>query len=922
MQAIDPLSSGPHGSSGLPTDPKARWQRLSPLLDELLDMEATARAARLAALRDLEPELAAELERLLAQDAELEAQGFLAQPALPPTLSAVVALPGQTVGAYRLEREIGHGGMGSVWLARRTDGRFEGQVAIKFLTTGLLGQGDAARFAREGQILARLTHPHIARLIDAGVAQDGLQPYLVLEYVEDGLPIDRFCESRQLDTAQRITLFLDVLAAVAHAHNRLILHRDLKPGNILVDRQGQVKLLDFGIAKLLGDSTQPAEATELTRQAGRAFTPQFAAPEQVQGGEVSTATDVYALGVLLYLLLSGGKHPTAGATRVEAQALDRLRAVVEEEPKRLSDQLRIQGDARRARELRGDLDTICAKALKKRPSERYENAAALAEDLRRWLQHEPIAARPDSRSYRLAKFLRRHYLGVAAGSVAVLGLSTGIGLALWKAHEAQTQRTQAEGLIEFMLGDLRKKLEPVGRLDVLDAVGDKALGYYNAQDLARSDADSLGRRARALHLMGEIAEKRGRLDEAYRMFREATASTGELMARAPGDGQRLFDHAQSTYWVGFVAWRRGQQQEALTQFQRYLALANELGKVQPQRHEWRSERAYALNNLGVLKLEMGQADAALSDLAQSRERWLELVAQDPDLNLDLASTLGWMARASLDRADYASALGLERERMAVIAAMPASGDSRDLQGQAATSQHQISQIQLYLGRPLEALESAKAAAAALEPLVAQDPDNLDGLHQLSAVRLGMGEILAHLGRPAELGTLMQGLRRDVDLLRQADASKLDWQCGLAGRVLLLQAQTGRLDIEAARRHLRQMQDLAQGGAVFSHEHQRINAALEIQLGRQLSAQAPEQARQYWITAAERLRPAGNDPRALALLGQAQFLLGDTEEARRAAEKLGASAYLHPDRQVLQRLLGAPEKPATPQKASHIMSSKT
>jgi len=260
--------------------------------------------------------------------------------------------------------------------------------------------------------------------------------------------------------------------------------------------------------------------------------------------------------------------------------------------------------------------------------------------------------------------------------------------------------------------------------------------------------------------------------------------------------------------------------------------------------------------------------------------------------------------------------------MAVIAAMPASGDSRDLQGQAATSQHQISQIQLYLGRPLDALESAKAAATTLEPLVAQDPDNLDWLHQLSAVRLGMGEILAHLGRPAELGALMQGLRGDVDRLRQADASKLDWQCGLAGRVLLLQAQTGRLDIEAARLHLRQMQDLARGGAVFSHEHQRINAALEIQLGRQLSAQAPEQARRYWIAAAERLRPAGNDPRALALLGQAQFLLGDTEEARHAAEKLGASAYLHPDRQALQRLLGAPDKPAMPQEARHTMSSKT
>lgn len=911
--------------NALPSDPKARWQRLSPLLDELLDMEPPARAARLAAMQDLAPELAAELERLLAQDAALEAQGFLAQPALPPTLSAVVALPGQTVGAYRLERELGQGGMGSVWLARRTDGRFEGLVAIKFLTTGLLGQGDAARFAREGQILARLTHPHIARLIDAGVAQDGLQPYLVLEYVEEGLPIDRFCESRQLDTAQRITLFLDVLAAVAHAHNRLILHRDLKPGNILVDRQGQVKLLDFGIAKLLGDPTQAlggAEATELTRQAGRAFTPQFAAPEQVQGGEVSTATDVYALGVLLYLLLSGGKHPTAGATRAEAQALDRLRAVVEEEPKRLSDQLRSQGEARRARELRGDLDTICAKALKKRPSERYENAAALAEDLRRWLQHEPIAARPDSRGYRLAKFLRRHYLGVAAGSVAALGLSTGIGLALWKAHEAQTQRTQAEGLIEFMLGDLRKKLEPVGRLDVLDAVGVKAMDYYGHQRLAALDADALGRRARALHLMGEIAEKRGRLDEADRMFREAAASTGELLARAPRNGSRLFDHAQSTYWVGFIAWRRGRAQEAQTQFEHYLSLATSLNQVQPQQRSWRNEQAYALNSLGVLKLEQGRTDAGLDDLERTRRLWLERVGEDPELNLELASTLGWMAKARLDRGDYAAVLTTEQERMAALAAAPQSEDSREVQSLGATGRYQISQMLFVLGRWPEALEEARAAVAALEPLVAQDPDNLDWLHQLSAARLGMAEVLASLGRRAELAALLQRLNPDIETLARADASKLDWQCGLRGRLLLLQVQLNERQAPALQEQLRLMQDLARGGALFSHEHQRVNAALELRLGRLLAAQAPQQARHHWTSAAGRLRPTRHDARSASLLGQALFLLGDTEEARGLAEKVEASAYRHPDHKELQRLLGASHNPAAPVSARLNTPDKT
>jgi len=245
---------------------------------------------------------------LLGRLADNDRDAFLERPALLREAS----MAGQTVGSYTVERELGQGGMGSVWLARRTDGRFEGFVAIKFLNAGLTARGGPERFAREGSILARLAHPNIARLLDAGVAGGGSQPYLVLEYI-DGLPIDRYCEARALDLAARVRLFLDVLAAVAHAHNRLILHRDLKPSNILVTAAGEVKLLDFGIAKLLDDATVPAAATELTQMAGRAFTLQYAAPEQLQGGDVATATDVYALGVLLYVLL-GGVHPTTGST--------------------------------------------------------------------------------------------------------------------------------------------------------------------------------------------------------------------------------------------------------------------------------------------------------------------------------------------------------------------------------------------------------------------------------------------------------------------------------------------------------------------------------------------------------------------------------------------------------------------------------
>ncbi len=410
------------------------WQSASPYLDTALDLAPAERAEWLASIHARSPELADQIARWLAECDAVEQHDYLeGAAAIEPTRSA---LTGLQLGAYRLVEPIGHGGMGSVWLAERTDGRFEGRVAVKLLNAALVGRSGEERFSREGRILGRLTHPQIARIVDAGVSPIG-QPYLVLEHV-DGEPIDAHCDRQRLNVADRVRLFLDVLGPVGHAHANLVVHRDLKPSNVMVTASGEVKLLDFGIARLLEVDEGHALGTRLTVAGDSLLTPAYAAPEQVSSGEVTTATDVYALGVLLYVLLAG-RHP---AEPVLDSPAGLLRAIVDIDPPRLSDratdlstQLRSTpsaiAEARRTspdrlrRALRGDLDTIVATALKKAPAERYVSVVALAEDLRRWLAHQPIAARGDALSYRLAKFVRRNRVAVALGSAVVVAVLAG-----------------------------------------------------------------------------------------------------------------------------------------------------------------------------------------------------------------------------------------------------------------------------------------------------------------------------------------------------------------------------------------------------------------------------------------------------------------------------------------------------------------
>ena len=425
----------------MPIDDLANdWPAISGLLDEALALPAAQRDEWLDARADVAPARRETLRRILSRQARVDSGAFLA--ALPALLDDAPAADvdephaGLLVGPYRLLAPLGEGGMSTVWRARRDDGQPAREIALK-LPRWTWGGRFAERLARERDIHATLAHPHIARLYDAGLDRAG-RPWLAMELVE-GLTIDAYCDQAGLGVPERIALLLQACDAVAHAHARLVVHRDLKPHNIVVARDGQVKLLDFGIAKLLaGDDTG---ATALTEAAGRALTRDFASPEQIRGEPLGVASDVYSLGVVAFVLLTG--LPPYRLRRGSAAELEE--AIASADVPRASD---VVDDPVRRRPLRGDLDAILAKALRKTAAERYSSVEALADDLRRHLDGRPVAARPQRRGYLAGRFVARHRVAVGAAALVVLALATGLGVALRQTAIARQQQALAERAVQ------------------------------------------------------------------------------------------------------------------------------------------------------------------------------------------------------------------------------------------------------------------------------------------------------------------------------------------------------------------------------------------------------------------------------------------------------------------------------------------
>jgi eukaryotic-like serine/threonine-protein kinase len=663
-----------------------RWKLVDALLQSALERAPERREEFLQRACGADEALAAEVRSLLT--CHRQSTGFLQVPAIQVAAQDMTiaergespeARTGDVIPHYRILEPIGSGGMGSVWLAERSDGRFERRVAVKFIKLAVIGSASADRFRREGAILGKLAHPHIAELIDAGVTANA-EPYLILEYVE-GQPIDQYCDGHALSIDARITLFFDVLSAVAHAHANLIVHRDIKPSNVLVSTDGRVKLLDFGIAKLLAGDEHSAAASTITLEGGGVLTPRFAAPEQLTDGVITTATDVYALGVLLYLLLTG-RHPAGNAPRSPAQL---LKAVVEDETRPPSTAIssadadvaatRATAPDRLRRQLRGDLDTIVGKALKKTPDERYASVTALAEDLRRYLTHQPIGARPDTFSYRARKFARRNRTAIGLVSIAVLAIIAGLVGTLMEARTARRQRdfafrqlSRAEAINELNLVVLGEGYQSPEMIDRAERI------------LAQQQEATLADRVEILITLGTTAnlsndggaQSHRLLEEAYQLSRKQPEPGARAKAACAlaGDVSYGADPARSE------------------------ALVREGLDALPRQAEFALDRVSCLRIGGAVSRAKGAANEAISRLQLAQQVLKE--APIPSWRLDFLTSL-----------DLGNALRLagrlreaSRQFEQIAARLTAQG--RGDTGAAASVYYSWGVTLSQLGRPLEA----------------------------------------------------------------------------------------------------------------------------------------------------------------------------------------------------------------------------
>lgn len=819
-----------------------RWKRLSPLLDVLLELEPPARAHRLDSLRAQDPDLAAELEHLLAL--EEEDSGFMQAPLLEKPQLGLQA--GTLIGPYKLEELLGEGGMGMVWSATRADGLYHRRVALKLLRPGLADPNLRLRFTREREILARLEHPNIARLLDAGVGQEAGQPYLALEYVE-GTPITDYCWANKLGIDETLHLFLQVCEAVSHAHANLIVHRDLKPSNILVSSNRDVRLLDFGIAKLL-DEAEPVPVHPRTEV--RAFTLHYAAPEQIRGEPVTTMTDVYSLGVVLYELLAGTK-PYRLRRQSDAEweeailAVDPLKPSVAAQRTTGGGRTDCPNARRNGRRLAGDLDNIVLKALAKAPEQRYPSVEALALDLQRHLEGRPVHARAQSLGYRARKYIARHRWALTAGIATTLILVAALGASLWQSQQAVHEAARAQAMQNFVIGlfDTAGGAQQGSAFDARELLvagerrGERELArqmFQRSQLIRRGLRDQIGV-AETLVDQAGLESDLGNAEGAIRGLNGALAH----LQQYGGERHPLTIDIERS--LASLYRTRGDSQTALQHYGRALTLANEihgpshpatlavrrqmaavqvdLGHFREAAAQMKQLHAMTLaalgprhretgsswNSMGIIAWELGDTDTAITDIARAVSIW-----RYPDNRQQLPGGLYnyGMVLHDAGRDDQALAALLEARRLRVElfgASHALVGDTDRLIGEVLAARGRLAEANTYLQRA-EALTRIGYGADHPRALFAQ----------LTLAR--------QLGRS---GQLEEALRRlDALAVRSGAGSeipKLRWSArAYAGELRCHNGQRdqGRRELDNLVSELRHLQP---DGGVIPREAERLRA---------------------------------------------------------------------------------------------------
>jgi eukaryotic-like serine/threonine-protein kinase len=783
-----------------------KWQRIKELFGSALEQEPGERSAFLQNACGPDEELRAELESLLASfDSNKSTAGGSAQsPA--PTSSAAVA--GQNLGHYRIIRQIGSGGMGAVYLAVRADDEYNKRVAIKLVQAGIDTQEMLNRFRHERQILAALDHPNIAKLLDGGTTEQGL-PYFVMDYVE-GTRIDEYSDSHRLSVRERVRLFRDVCSAVQYVHQNLVVHRDLKPGNILVTAQGVPKLLDFGIAKLMKPElfTNPLDAT---RVEFRLMTPGYASPEQVRGEPVTTASDVYSLGVILYELLTS-RRPYQVKTDVTAEI---LRAVCDQEPakpstaitkeedsdtsakeKRWTPELRAQMRGtipeKLKRQLRGDLDTIVLKALRKEPQRRYVSAEQLSEDLRRHLEGLTVIAHGDTWSYRSSKFIGRHRAGVAAAALVLISLVTGVLATEWQARVARSERTKAQQqfndvrrLTTSLLFEFHSAIQDLpGATPARKLMVQRALEYLSklAQQ-ARGDAGLQRELAEAYLKVGDVQgnpyiSNLGDTRGAAQSYGQALQISQTLTQADAQDREARQYLARSYKSLGEVLPVLGQPTEGIADLRKACEIFEGLTPAKPDGEELRQESASCYQVLGDLqghggRMNLGDPVGALECYGKALAIYqAELMADPKDKTARQGVAVLQMRMGDLLMRDHLkAAMDNYRSALSTIqdlsAGDPTNADTRRL---LATGYQKVGGAQEELGDLKDAFKSYANASAVKEELLRADPNNaLASMNFVISLRY-LGDLLYKMGDRAGALTKYQ---RAVGILDQLAAAEPD-----------------------------------------------------------------------------------------------------------------------------------------------------